>query len=240
MSEEVKLLREFDTPTICNVIELFEVRPRGQGFMDGQIRAEFPRLPPMVGYAVTARFRASRPPEGEDAYAYLDQQIAAFEPIPEPRVVVFQDLDDPPAAATFGEITCGAYQKFGCAGVITSGAGRDLEQIEALGLPAFSRQTICDHGHFHLVEMNTPVTVGGLLVQPGDLLHGDRNGVTIVPSQVIPYLAEGCKEYLEAEKEMVAKMSSDQLDLAALRRAEDDIVERLDELKSRLQRMIAG
>ena len=66
MIEEVELLREFDTPTVCNVIEMFEVRPRAQGYMDGNIKAEFPRLPPMVGFAVTATFRASRPPEGED------------------------------------------------------------------------------------------------------------------------------------------------------------------------------
>ena len=240
MTEEVKLLHDFDTPTICNVIEMFEVRPRAQGYMDGHIKAEFPRFPPMVGFAVTATFRASRPPEGKDVYAYLDQQIAAFEPIPEPRVVVFQDLDDQPVAATFGEITCSAYQRFGCSGVITSGAGRDLDQIEALGLPVFSSQTICDHGYFHLVEMNIPVTVGGVVVQPGDLLHGDRNGVTVVPSEVIPFLAEGCKEYLEAEKEMLSKMSSEHLDLPSLRKAQDDIVERLDELKSRLQRKLTG
>ena len=240
MIEEVELLREFDTPTVCNVIEMFEVRPRAQGYMDGNIKAEYPRLPPMVGFAVTATFRASRPPEGEDVYAYLDQQIAAFEPIPEPRVVVFQDLDEQPVAATFGEITCGAYQRFGCSGVVTSGAGRDLDQIEALGLPVFSSQTICDHGYFHLVEMNTPVTVGGVVVQPGDLLHGDRNGVTTIPSEIVPYLAKGCREYLNAEKEMITKMSSEQLDLPALRRAEDEIVERLDELKSRLQKMIKG
>ena len=77
-------------------------------------------------------------------------------------------------------------------------------------------------------------------MQPGDLLHGDRNGVTTIPSEIVPYLAKGCKEYLNAEKEMLTKMSSEQLDLPALRRAEDEIVERLDELKSRLQKMIKG
>ena len=159
---------------------MFEVRPRAQGYMDGHIKARSFHV--FLRWSVLPSLRLSGlpgRPRGEDVYAYLDQQIAAFEPIPEPRVVVFQDLDDQPVAATFGEITCSAYQRFGCSGVITSGAGRDLDQIEALGLPVFSSQTICDHGYFHLVEMNVPITVGGVVVHPGDLLHGDRNGVTI-------------------------------------------------------------
>ena len=239
-ADEIQRLREFDTPTVCNVIELFKVRPGAQGYMDGSIQANFPNLAPMVGFAVTATFRSSRPPEVEDVYGYLDQQIAAFEPIPEPRVVVFEDLDDEPAAATFGEMTCFGYKRFGCAGVITSGAGRDLEQIEAFDFPVFSRQTICDHGFFHLEEMNVPVTVGGIVIEPGDLLHGDRNGVTMVPAAVIPFLADGCEEYREAEREMLEKMSAESLDLMDLRRAEDQIVEQLDALQSRLQQRLRG
>lgn len=125
--EELCLLGKYDTPTVCNVIELFDIRPRNSGYMDRRIKACFPDLPPIVGYAATATFRASAPPTGGDAYATLDRQIAAFEEIASPPIVVFEDLDDPPAAATFGEIMCTSYQKFGAAGLITSGAGRDLQ-----------------------------------------------------------------------------------------------------------------
>ena len=55
-------LRKFDTPTICNVLELFDARPRTAGYMDARIRACFPQLPPMVGFATTATFRAAAPP----------------------------------------------------------------------------------------------------------------------------------------------------------------------------------
>src|ERR687883_504020 len=122
--EALNLLGRFDTPTICNVIELFDVRPRS---------------------------------------------------------VVFQDLDDPAVAATFGEIMCSTYQAFGAAGLITSGAARDLDPVRRLGFPAFSNGAICSHGYSHIVDIHRPVRVGGVTVQPGELIHADANGVTTIP-----------------------------------------------------------
>ncbi|MBI1928194.1 RraA family protein [Candidatus Poribacteria bacterium] len=146
-AEELEILRGVDTPTICNVIELFDARPRNVGYMDGRIKANYPEMPPMVGYATTATFRSDAPPRGGDVYAGLEGQIEAFDSIPEPRVVVFQDLDEPSAAATFGEVMCTTYKAFGCAGLITSGTGRDLEQVRALNFPVFTSGTICAHGY---------------------------------------------------------------------------------------------
>ena len=130
--EERHLLVGVDTPTVCNVIELFDVRPRNAGYMDRRIQACFPDLPPMVGYASTATFRSNAPPRSGDAYASLEAQVARFVEVPGPPVVVFQDLDDPPVSATFGEVMCTAYRAFGAVGLITSGAGRDLQQVKAI------------------------------------------------------------------------------------------------------------
>ena len=121
--ELLKKLGEIDTPTICNVIELFDVRPRNQGYMDHRIKANFPEFPPMVGFACTAAFRSDAPPVGGDAYGSMDKQIEKFAELPGPSVVVFQDLDDPAVAATFGEVMCTTYQAFGSVGLITSGGG---------------------------------------------------------------------------------------------------------------------
>src|SRR5437868_13631582 len=121
-------LRQFDTPTICNVLELCDCRPRTAGYMDGRIRACYPNLPPMVGYAATATFRSAAPPRTGNVYSGLTEQVASFAELPGPAVVVFQDLDDPPASATFGEVMCTTYKAFGAAGLVTSGAGRDLDQ----------------------------------------------------------------------------------------------------------------
>src|ERR1700737_3385048 len=92
---DLELLRKFDTPTICNVVELFDLRPRTAGYMDGRLQACYPKLPPMVGYAATAAFRSAAPPRSGDVYAGLADQVAAFAELPGPPIVVFQDLDDP-------------------------------------------------------------------------------------------------------------------------------------------------
>ena len=114
-SETLAKLAKFDTPTICNVVELFDVQPRNRGYMDGRIQCNFPHLPPMVGFAATASFRSDAPPLGGDAYGSIQKQLEQFAELPGPAVVVFQDLDDPAVAATFGEVMCSTYQAYKCA-----------------------------------------------------------------------------------------------------------------------------
>src|ERR1700704_4476744 len=161
---DLELLKKYDTPTICNVVELFDRCSRTAFFMDKRIQACYPKLPPMVGYASTATFRSASPPRAGDVYSGLTQQVASFAELPGPAVVVFQDLDNPPAAATFGEVMCTTYKAFGAVGLITSGAGRDLDQVEAIGFPCFTSGTICAHGYCHLPTVNVPVHVGGVMV----------------------------------------------------------------------------
>lgn len=198
--DTLRKLAQFDTPTICNVIELFDVRPRNSGYMDGRIRANFPELPPMVGFACTAAFRSSAPPRGGDAYASFIEQVRQFESLPGPAVMVFQDLDDPPVGATFGEVMCSVYQAFGSVGLVTSGGGRDLLQVRALKYPVFTGATICSHAYCHILHIGEPVRVGGLVVEQGDLLHGDANGVTSIPLDIADEVADAAQAFCEAEK----------------------------------------
>jgi regulator of RNase E activity RraA len=193
-------LAKYDTPTICNIIELFDVIPRNRGYMDGRIKCAFPEFPPMVGYAATATFRADAPPTGGDAYGSIDKQCELFGKLPGPAVVVFQDVDDPPVAATFGEVMCTCYQAFGSAGLITSGAGRDLDQVRAIKYPVFTGSTIASHGYCHMLHIGLPVRVGGLMVNTGDLLHGDVNGVTKVPVEIVPQMLDIAEEFVNSEK----------------------------------------
>src|SRR2546429_4945014 len=151
---DLELLRTFDTPTVCNVVELFDRCPRTAFYMDARIRACYPKLPPMVGYAATATFRSAAPPRAGNVYAGLADQVASFAQLPGPAVVVFQDLDDPVAAATFGEVMCTTYKAFGAVGLITSGSGRDLDQVEALNFPCFTGGTIGAHGHCPIWQSN--------------------------------------------------------------------------------------
>lgn len=199
-AETLGKLAGFDTPTICNAIELFDVRPRDAGFMDGRIGAAFAELPPMVGFAATAAFRSAAPPAGGEAYGDFAQQVDGFAELPGPAVVVFQDLDDPPVGATFGEVMCSIYRAFGSTGLITSGGGRDLDQVRALEYPVFTGSTICSHAYCHILHLGLPVRVGGLVVTPGDLLHGDANGVTSIPPEIADEVADAAAEFAQAEK----------------------------------------
>src|SRR5262245_26022930 len=228
-------LRQFDTPTICNVLELFDARPRTAGYMDRRIQACFPKLPPMVGYASTATFRAASPPRSGDVYAGLAKQVELITTSPGPAVVVFQDLDDPCVAATFGEVMCTTYRAFGCAGLVTSGAGRDLDQVEALDFPCFTSGTICSHGYSQVAQLDTPVRVGGMTVNPGDLLHGDRNGVTTIPTGLAAAVADACPEFGAAEALVLDYVKAQKPDAKGYAAARAECHRRLEALGARLR-----
>ncbi|MCA9047255.1 MAG: RraA family protein [Planctomycetaceae bacterium] len=235
--QTIEALRRFDTPTVCNVIELFDVRPKNVGYMNSRIRSCFPDLPPMVGFASTAAFRSLAPPRGTDVYAGLDGQLQAFGDLPGPPVVVFQDLDEPSAAATFGEVMCSTYKAFGAAGLVTSGTGRDLDQVRAIDFPVFTGGTCCSHGYCHILHVHVPVVVGGLAVYPGDLLHGDCNGITTIPTEIASEIPDVCVEFAEAEKIVLDYVRSGSPTVAGFTQARQQMGEAvrriLDRIRSR-------
>jgi len=233
---DLALLKKYDTPTICNVVELWDLRPRTAGYMDARIKACYPKLPPMVGYASTATFRSAFPPTSGNVYSGLDQQVAAFADIPGPPVVVFQDLDSPVMAATFGEVMCTTYKAFGAVGLITSGAARDLEQVGAMDFPCFADGAICAHGFCHILELHIPVHVGGVLVKPGDLLHGDCNGVSTIPNEIASEVAHACAEFVAAEQVVLDYLKGSHLNPKGYAEARHECKSRIDALALRLKR----
>jgi regulator of RNase E activity RraA len=203
-----EMLRRFDTPTVLNAIELFDVQPRNRGFLDARIRSLFPRLPPIVGYASTATFRSAHAPAGGDAYSNIVEQVERFErELPRPRIVVFQDLDDPPCGASFGEVMATIYQSFGCVGMIASGAGRDLDQVEKKGFACFASAVVASHAYCRLESIHVPVTVGGCLIHPGDVIHADQNGVAVLAPEHAPLAALACERVAAAEQEVLGYLS---------------------------------
>src|SRR5713226_4419226 len=227
---DLELLRKYDTPTVCNVVELFDRCSRTAFYMDKRIRACFPKLPPMVGYASTATFRSAFPPASGSVHAGLDQQVAAFAELPGPPIVVFQDLDSPVMSATFGEVMCTTYKAFGAAGLITSGAARDLDQVQALDFPCFADGAICAHGYCHILQLNTHVHVGGVMVHPGDLLHGDCNGVTTIPNEIASAVARACPEYMDAEAVVLDYLKAGKLDPKGYAAARNECRDRIEAL----------
>jgi regulator of RNase E activity RraA len=229
-------LRNYDTPTICNLIELFDVRPRSTGYMDARIVAAFPEMPLLVGFAATATFRASAAPRQGDVYGTLDKQVERFAELSGPAVVVFQDLDSPTVAATFGEVMCTSYKAFGAVGIITSGAGRDLDQVRKLGFPAFTNGTICAHGYSTTTQIHVPVHVGGIAVYPNDLLHGDCNGVTTIPHDIVDDLLGVADEYIAAEMIVIDAMRQSNPTAKLLGEVRAESKARMEKIQARVSR----
>jgi regulator of RNase E activity RraA len=184
----------------------------------------------MVGYASTATFRSAAPPKAGNAYSGLDQQVASFTELPGPPVVVFQDLDSPVASATFGEVMCTTYKAFGAQGLITSGTGRDLDQVERIGFPCFTSGATCAHGYSHILAVGVPVVVGGITIYQGDLLHADRNGVSTIPHEIASEVAGCCREFALAEQIIFDYLKGPKLTVSGFdeaRRACGDAIEAL-------------
>lgn len=236
-SQTLDKLRQFDTPTICNVIELFDIRPYNSGYMDGRIQACFPEMPPMVGFASTAAFRSGAPAAHGPAYGSFVDQVKSLADLPGPAVMVFEDLDNPAVAATFGEILCSTYQAFGSVGLITSGGGRDLLQVKALGYPVFTAATICAHAYCQIMHLGLPVRVGGLAVDQGDLLHGDANGVTNIPLEIAADIADVADEYVAAEKIIIDYVrSAGPKSIDRLAAARDEFAAAVAQLRTRVKK----
>lgn len=229
-------LRTFDTPTICNLVELFEVRPRHMGYMDGRIVAAFAHMGPIVGYAATATFRSASPPRSGDTYSGLDAQVEQFGELSGPPIVVFQDVDSPAAAATFGEVMCSVYKGFGAVGLITSGAGRDLDQVEAINFPVWTNGTISAHGYNHTPQVHVPVHVGGMMLYPDDLLHADRNGVTTIPHDIAAEMADIGDAFIAAENVILEAVRDGSPTLDKLRAAQKEAGAAMAKLRAQVTR----
>jgi regulator of RNase E activity RraA len=232
-NDQLAALRNIDSPTIANVIELFNVRSHAAGYTNLTLKAVYPKLPPAVGYAVTATFRAAYPAEGRDSYGGMPQLIADAVSVPEPRMVVFQDLDEPARAATYGELMAATFQKFGFSGLITNGAARDIEQVEQLRFPCWASGTIVSHGFCRFLEVNLPVSVGGLQVKPGDLLHGDANGIVNIPREIAAGVVELCGPYVQAENLVLRYLQGGCPTVEGYRDAVSASRQRIAELKER-------
>src|SRR5262249_28736734 len=119
---------------------------------------------------------------------------------------------------------------------VTSGAGRDLDQVEALQFPCFTNGTLSAHGYGHIPSVNVPVHVGGLTIQPGDLLHGDRNGITTIPVEVASETAHACAEDGAAEAVILTYLKSPRVDVKGFVAARNDCKAMIDALGKRLRK----
>jgi regulator of RNase E activity RraA len=210
MSEDIfKLLRTVDVPTVCNAIEVIDGKRGFDRFTRGTVISTDPEGGAIVGYARTAKIAALAPPDEapEVIKARRMDYYRHMSTGPRPGIAVIEDLDgDAAIGAYWGEINTTVHKGFGLSGALTNGLVRDLGDLPD-GFPVIAGSIGPSHGFVHVREIGMAVTVFGMEVHDGELIHADPHGALVIP-----------KGYLEALPEAIAKMQkTEQIILSAAR-----------------------
>jgi 4-hydroxy-4-methyl-2-oxoglutarate aldolase len=213
-------LRQCETCMVANAIESFEVRLRNAGYADARVHCMFEDLPPLVGYAVTARLRSGDPPIVPAAYRDRGDFWRSILKIPAPRILVLEDIDRPPGRGAFlGDVHAAILKALGCIGCVTNGAVRELPALRATGFQMFAGNVAVSHAYAHIFEIGSAVEIGRMQVRPGDLLHGDRHGILTVPAEIAGEIPS-----------VVAKLRREERELIEFCRSEDFSIDKLGEI----------
>jgi regulator of RNase E activity RraA len=219
--ELLTLLRRVDTPTVCTAIEVVEGRRGFDRFTRGTMIATAPSAPAVVGYAVTAQIAALAPPR-EDPAVIRERRMAYYKAMhdaPKPSVAVIEDLDFPHCiGAYWGEVNTTIHKAFGLSGALTNGVVRDLGDLPE-GFPVIAGSVGPSHGFVHVRSLGEPVTIFGLKVGQGDLVHADRHGAVVVPPAIIPHLGAAIAKLQATEKLILEPARQPGFDFAAFEAA---------------------
>lgn len=217
MDPLLESLARYDSPTLANAIETFDIQPRDVGFADSRIRCMFPELGPVVGFAATGTIVARGVPEPDWAGAGNDALYRHVRTIRPPRIVVVKDLDDPPAyGSLWGEVQATIFGALGCVGCVTNGSVRDLDETRRMGFHFFASGPSVSHAYVRVETVGEPIEVGGLDVAPDELLHADQHGVLKIPPEIAPRLPAAAERIIESEQSLLRWVRSDEFDLDLL------------------------
>ncbi|WP_439617141.1 RraA family protein [Shinella sp.] len=210
------LLRTVDTPTVCNAIEVAQGKRGFDAFTRGTLISSAPSAPAIVGYARTAKIAAASP-STEDPATIRTRRMDYYRHMasgPAPSLVVIEDTDFPDCVGAFwGEINATVHRGLGLCGVLTNGVMRDLGDVPD-DFPMLAGSLGPSHAFVHVEAIGVPVTVFGLTVHPGDLVHADRHGAVVVPPDVIPMLAASIEKLQATEKLILEPARQPGFDLA--------------------------
>ena len=208
-ADDLVFLKSIDSPTIANAIEPFTVRDRTNGFIGGSVVCQFPELGPMVGRALTVTMtNAAGPVASRDGYWRMWDVLAAMDG---PVVLAIQDVSGKPERCAYaGEVMSTLAQKLGAVGMVTDGALRDVEEVRALGFHYFMKYPVVSHANFSIASVGEPIDLDGQRVATGDILHGDANGIVIVPDEVLSGLPNAVAKVREAESATMTYIRSDE------------------------------
>ena len=215
------LLRKVDTPTVCNAIELVQGKRGFDAYTRGTMQCSAPEAGAIVGYARTAQIAAVDPsPDAADIvrarrmeyYRYMSDG-------PRPAVAVVEDLDYPNAVGAYwGEINTTIHKGFGLSGALTNGVMRDLGDLPD-GFPVVAGAIGPSHAFVHVRATDCPVTVFGLEIRPGDLVHSDRHGAVVIPDDIVSGLQVGIQKLLDTEAIILDPARKERFDFETFERA---------------------
>lgn len=213
----LEYLKSVDTPTLCNAIELLKVRKDHEGFTPLEIRCLFPELGRMIGHAVTAQVETYTSMEKRDNRLFLDL-YSLLEKGPKPGVIVLQEVGGHGNyAAHAGEVMSSIFHRLGAVGLVSDCGVRDIPEVRRLGFHYFARGTVASHANFRIVRVGVPVQIMGLVIKTGDLLHGDENGLALVPDEKRDLIPEMVDRIRSREGKLLDYVRSEAFTLDGLR-----------------------
>ena len=220
-SAQLDEYRQLSTCVVASAIETFRVRLPNTGFADSSVRCIFEDSFPVAGYAATARLRSAQPPmEGHGFYYDRTDWWNHILSIPAPRIVVIEDVDDPPGLGAFiGEVNTNILLALGCQALVTNGAVRDLDAVKRANFQMFAGNVSVSHAYSHIFDFGCAVKVGGLGIRPGDLIQGDRHGIQIVPLEIAPQVPSVARDILRRRRRLVDLCHSSDFSIDKLRQA---------------------
>lgn len=214
---DLEILRGWDTPTICNGLELIVPERRAVGFTTRPLLPANHALPPIIGLARTGTIRSKEPARGsvplrEDWYEY----VAADDL---PTVAVLQDIDDAPGFGAFwGEVQSTVHLALGVAGCVTNGSYRDVDML-APGFQIVGLGVVPSHAHVHMLAMGGEVNVAGMLTVHGDVIHADYHGAVVVPADMVGKLPAAIDLVMRRERVILDMARSPGFTAARMREA---------------------
>ena len=219
--ELIAELRSIDTPTVCNALEILVPERRGYGFTTKPLVCTRPGLGPVVGLARTATIRAAHPIDSDSDQAHKrDAYYAYIDAGPKPSVVVIQDIDDERGYGSFwGEVNSNIHKGLGCDAVITNGSVRDLPDI-ADGFQMIADRIGPSHAFVHVVDFSRPVSVAGMRVSDGDVIHADQHGAVVIPHSVCGDIKQAAALISRRERVIITAAQQPGFDVDALRKAQ--------------------
>ena len=218
---QFEFLRSIDTPTVCNLLEIVAPERRGYGYTVKHLHCPFPDLPPILGFARTARIRAKDPAPRDSGYMgkrldYLDYVASE----PRPSISVIEDIDGEHVGygAFWGEVQTNVHKALGVLGVVTNGSVRDIPMV-AKGFQMLAGSLGPSHAFVHIEDFGTPVTVHGMAVKSGELIHADQHGAVVVPDDKVEEMMKALEDLTDREAKIIEAANSPDMTVAMIKDA---------------------